>query len=111
MKPNAKKLYKIGDIVEMNYGIKPQRVVKIPTQDRLDVSDVKDGSDKGVGVPLSWVKGKLKKKPIKKKLSVAKIQKLVSDNRKICSKLSRKERDRLFRKGMKIVNGKKLPRR
>lgn len=65
-KPNARLLYKVGDVVEMNYGIKPQRIVGIPTQSRVDVTDLKDGSEKGIGVPLSWVKGKLKKKRAKK---------------------------------------------
>jgi len=66
-KPNAQLLYKVGDVVEMNFGIKPQRVVKIPTQSRLDVTDL-NGTERGIGVPLSWVKGKLKKKRAKAKV-------------------------------------------
>lgn len=64
-KPNAKLLYRVGDVVQMNFGIKPQRVVKIPTQSRLCVTDLKR-TEGGIGVPLSWVKGKLKKKRTKK---------------------------------------------
>lgn len=54
------KTLKVGDIIEMNFGIEELRITYIVSKDRVDACSPEDLNSKGIGIPVYWIKRKKK---------------------------------------------------